>query len=242
VLAKKCEQCVNRILLLKKAQHILLRQWIGCATKLKTDEQSLETILSQDMKNLRSGATKDLWASKVSFYPPEYAETLNKSYNDFRIVGSENQASIKVFGIDQDNNEEQIYELEFEDRNLMLHFYHSLMQTLESRAKVKTLSQLFAKTMIPIVKEVNRSPKEMTPNIMKKVKEDFEKWKSEKHVTDVNPDIVNITNEVDNAEAEIDALVFKLYGLQENEINTIFCSLKTSPMYQAKVLQVVRKL
>jgi len=242
MLAEKCEQSVNRILLLKRAQYVLSRQWTGLATKLKTDEQSLGTILAQDMKNLRGGATKDLWASKVSFYPPEHAETLNKSYNDFRIVSSENQASIKVFGIDQDNNEEQIYEFEFEDRDLMLHFYHSLMQTLESRAKVKTLSQLFAKTMISIVKEVNRSPKEMTPNIMKKVKEDFEKWKSEKHITNVNPDIVSITNEVDNAEAEIDASVFKLYELQENEINTIFYSLKTSPMYQAKVLQIFRKL
>lgn len=116
------------------------------------------------------------------------------------------------------------------------------MQTLESRAKVKTLSQLFAKTMIPIVKEVNRNPKEMTPNIMKKVKEDFEKWKSENHISDVNPDMVNITNEMDNAEAEIDASVFKLYGLQENEINTIFDSLKISPMYQAKSLRIFRKL
>jgi len=116
------------------------------------------------------------------------------------------------------------------------------MQTLESRAKVKTLSQLFAKTMILIVKEVNRSPKELTPNIMKKAKEDFEKWKSEKHITDVNPDIANIINEVDNAEAEIDVLVFKLYGLQENEITTVFNSLKTSSTHQAKVLQFLRKL
>jgi Glu-tRNA(Gln) amidotransferase subunit E-like FAD-binding protein len=193
------------------------------------------------MKNLRSGA-KELWISKVSFYPPECGEILSRTYNDFRIVGSENQASIKVFGIDEDNNEEQIYELEFEDRDLMLHFYHSLMQTLESRAKIKTLSQLFAKTLIPIVKEVNRNPKELTPNIMKKVKEDFEKWKSEKHITDVNPDIVNIINEMDNSEAEIDASVFKLYGLQENEINTVFSSLKASPTYQAKVLQIFRKL
>jgi len=242
MLAERCEQSVNRTLQLKKAQYVLLEQWIGWATKLKTDEQSLEAILAQDMKYLREGATQKLWTSKVSFYPPEYSETLNKTYNDFRIIGSESQPSIKIFGIDEDNNEEQIYELEFEDRDLMLHFYHSLMQTLESRAKVKTLSQLFAKTMIPIVKEVNRSPNELTPNIMKKAKEDFEKWKLEKHITDVNPDIVNIINEVNNAEAEIDALVFRLYGLQENEINTIFNSLKTSPMYQAKVLQILRKL
>jgi type I restriction-modification system DNA methylase subunit len=242
MLAEKCEQSVNRILQLMKARYVLLDQWIAWATKLKNDEQSLEAILAQDMKNLREGATQKLWTSKVSFYPPECTETLNKTYNDFRIIGSYSQPSIKIFGIDEDNNEEQIYELEFEDRDLMLHFYHSLMQTLESRAKVKTLSQLFAKTMIPIVKEVNRSPKEMTPNIMKKVKEDFEKWKSENHITDVKPDIVNIINEVDNAEAEIDALVFKLYGLQENEINTIFDSLKTSPIYQAKVIQILRKL
>lgn len=45
--------------------------------------------------------------------------------------------------------------------------------------------------------------------MMKKVKEEFEKWKKEKHMIDVNPDIVNIVNEVNDAEAEIDALVFK---------------------------------
>jgi EAL domain-containing protein (putative c-di-GMP-specific phosphodiesterase class I) len=83
------------------------------------------------------------------------------------------------------------------------------MQTLESRVKVKNLSQLFAKTMIPIFGEVNKSQKELTRNMMKKVKEEFEKWKKEKHMIDVNPDIVNIVNEVNDAEAEIDALVFK---------------------------------
>ena len=241
MLAKKCEQSVNRILTLKKAYDVLLEKWTSWSTKLKTDELSLEAILTQDMKNLRTGV-KECWVSKVSFYLPEYGEILNKAYDDLRIVGGETKHSIRIFGIDESYNEEQIHELEFEDRDLMLHFYHSLMQTLESRAKVKTLSQLYAKTLIPIVKEVNRSPKELTPNIMKKAQEDFEKWKSERHITGVNPDIVNIINEIDSAEAEIDALVFQLYELQESEINTVFCSLKSSPMYQAKVLQILRKL
>jgi hypothetical protein len=242
VLAEKCEQSVNRILLLKKAQYVLLEQWVRWATKLKTDEQSLEAILTQDIKNLRVGATAELWISKVSFYPPECTEILNKTYDDFRIIGSGNQSSIKVFGVDEDGNEEQIYELEFEDRDLMLHFYHSLLQTLESRAKVKTLSQLFGKSMIPIVKEVNRNPRELTSNIIRKAKEEFEKWKTEKNITDVDPDIVAINNGINDSEAEIDALVFKLYGLQENQINTIFHSLKTYPSYQAIVLDFFKKL
>jgi len=239
--AERIEQLVERIKLLKTAQFRLGSIWTELSTRLKTDEQSFEAILAQDTKNLRAGATKDLWTSKVSFYPAEHAETLNKTYSDFKILGGIDHSSIHVVGIDEDNNEEQVYELEFEDRDLMLHFYHSLSQTLESRAKVKTLSQLFAKTMIRIVKEVNKSPKELTPNIIRKAKEDFEKWKAEKNITDVNPDIVEINNEIEDAEAGIDALVFKLYGLQENEINTIFSSLKTSPMFQAKVLQFFRK-
>jgi len=240
-LAKRCEQSVDRILLLKKAQYTLLDLWTSWSTKLKTDEQNLETILTQDMKNVRGGATPEAWTSKVTFYPAEGDETLNKVFSDFRIIGGRQKSSIEIFGIDEDNNEEQVYELEFEDRDLMLHFYHSLSHTLESRAKVKTLSQLFAKTMIPIVKEVNKGPKELTPNIIKKAKEDFEKWRAEKNITDVNPDIVEINNEIEDAEAGIEALVFKLYGLQENEINTVFNSLKTSPMFQAKVLQFFRK-
>jgi len=240
-LAEKCEKLVNRILLLKKAQYVLLGQWNEWAMKLKNDEQSLETILTQDRTNLRGGTVKELWTSKVSFYPPECSEALKHLYNDFRIFGSENQSSVKVFGINEDNNEEQIYELEFQDRDLMLHFYHAMIKTLESRAKVKTLSQLLAKTSIPIVKEVNKSPKELTPNIIKKAKEDFEKWKTEKNIAGVDPDIVAIKNEIDSAEAGIDALVFKLYELQENEINTVFYSLKTFSMHQAKVLEIFGK-
>jgi type I restriction-modification system DNA methylase subunit len=241
ILSEKCEQSVNKILQLKKAQCILIELWTEWSTKIKTDEQNLEAILTQDVKNLRSGA-KEIWTSTVSFYPPECDEILSGTYNDFKIISDKDQSLIKIFGINEDNNEEQIYELEFEDRDLMLHFYHSIFQTLASRAKVKTLSQLFAKTMIPIVKEVNRSPKELTPSIIKKVKEDFEKWKAEENITSIDPDIVTINNEIDNAEAEIDALVFKLYELQEKEINTVFFSLKTSPMYQAKVLKLFRKL
>ncbi|MEM3488727.1 MAG: hypothetical protein QXO75_03590, partial [Nitrososphaerota archaeon] len=241
MLAKKCERIVNRIIILKKAQYALSEKWISWSTKLKTDEQSLEEILTQDVKNLRSGVEKP-WISKVSFYPSEYSEILNRIYNDFKVVGDENQFLIRIYGIDEYNNEERVYELWFDNRDLMLHFYYSLLQVLESKVKIKTLYQLFAKTMIPIIREVNKDPRELTLNIINKVKEDFERWKKENNIWDISSDILKINNEIDDAEAEIDALVFKLYGLNEDEIKIVFDSLKVPTMYQGKVFEFFRML
>jgi hypothetical protein len=124
----------------------------------------------------------------------------------------------------------------------MLHTYCSLLQALESKLNIKTLSQLFEKTKVPIIKEVNKSPNELTPNMIKKTREEFEKWLEEKGIRELGADIVKIDNETEDLKARIDALVFKLYGLNEDEIKVVFDSLKTPAMYRSKVFEFFRKL
>jgi len=124
----------------------------------------------------------------------------------------------------------------------MLHIYCSLLQALWSRVKIKNLLQLFTKTTIPTIKEVNKSPNQLTPNIVKKSKEEFEKWLKEEKMEKVEADIVKIDNEIESIEAQVDALVFKSYNLEEEEIKVVFDSLKTPRIYRGKLLEFFRRL
>ena len=163
-------------------------------------------------------------------------------FNNFKIRGENDRHIIRIYGLDENSKEELIYEMEFNNRELMLHVYHSLLQTLESRLKIKNLPQLFAKTKIPIITGLDRSINELTSNILKKTEDEFKKWLKEEKIQDVEPDIVKIENQIEDIEARIDALVFRLYSLNENEVNVVLSSLHLPPCYQQTVMKYFKGL
>ena len=232
---------VDKIMLLKKVHHKFFELWKEWCTRLKNDELTLYEILSGDGRLMRSGDFKKAWTSKASFYPDEF-ELPKKVFNNFKIIGGSESNLIAIYGLDKNNKEELLFEMEFADRNLMLHTYCSLLKALSSRAKIETLHDLFIKTKIPIIKKVNASSNELTPNIIKKVKSEFKKWLEQNKINNVEADLTKIDNEIEDLEAKIDALVFKLYNLNEGEIKIVFNSLKTPTIYQGKVLRFFRKL
>lgn len=238
---KSIAKLVNKIEVLKKAHHKLHEIWKEWCTRLKNDEYSLHKILSEDARFIRMGEFDKAWTSKATFYPTE-SNMQNMTFNSFKVIGEVSRNIIRIYGLDENNREELVYEMEFNNRELMIHVYCSLLQALKSGRMIKTLKQLFTKTTIPIIKEVNRSSNELTPNIIKKVKDEFKKWLNEEKIEVVETDIIKIDNEIEDLEAKIDALVFKLYGLDEDEIKIVFNSLKTPTIYQDKVLEFFRGL
>jgi hypothetical protein len=72
--------------------------------------------------------------------------------------------------------------------------------------------------------------------------DDFEKWLEGEGVEKVEADIVKIDHKTKDHESEINALIFKLYDLNEEEIKIVFDSLKTPTIYQGKILDFFRKL
>jgi hypothetical protein len=238
--ANKIEDYVNLLVLLKKVRYKSFEIWKEWCARLKNNEYSLHKILSEDARLIRTGEFNKAWTSKATFYPTESMP--NMIFNNFKVVGGVSKHVIKIYGLDEDNREKFVYEMEFSNRELMLHIYFSLLQTLESRAKIETLSHLFAKTMIPIIKEINKSPNELIPNIMKKITDEFRRWLNEEKIEVVETDIVKIDNEIEDIEAKIDAIIFRLYGLKEEDIKVVFDFLKTPMNYQRKVLDYFKTL
>lgn len=237
----KIETIVNQIRILKKAYYKFLESWTEWCIQLKNNEYSLEKILADDARFIKTGKFQKAWTSKVTFYPTDL-KTPKKIFKGFKIRGEYKRNLLAIYGLHENDEEELVYEMEFDNRDLMLHVYCSLLEALQSRAKIKTFYHLLTKTTIPIIKEVNRGSNELTPNIIKKVRNEFEDWLRQNKIENVETDIVKIDNEIEDLEAKIDALVFKLYGLEENEIKVVFDSLKTPTIYQGKVFEFFRKL
>lgn len=42
---------------------------------------------------------------------------------------------------------------------------------------------------MPVIKEMNKTTAELTPNILRKAEEEFEEWKKKEGIKDVEPDI-----------------------------------------------------
>jgi len=172
----------------------------------------------------------------------EYGKILAelKYFQGFRVFGDDEKPILTIYGLDEDNKEEIIFEMELNNRNLMLHLYCSLLQALQSRRKIKTLNQLFEKTQIPVISEQG-STVESTSNIIGKVHDEFNKRFKNEEVTGVEPDIVKIENELEEVKAQTDLYVFKLYTLTKDDMTAIFDFLRTPYSYKEKVYSILEK-
>lgn len=238
---KRIADLVERLELLKSAHHVFYKIWKEWSRKLKNGELSLYKLLSEDAVLFRKGEFNKIWTSNVTSYPAEL-ETENKTFNDFKIKGETGTSVLKIYGLDENNSEELVFRMEFNNKELMIHTYCSLLQVLGSKAKIKTLSQLFNKTSISVIKDVNKSPNELTPNIIRKTIEEFEKWLKDNNVQGIEANIVKIDNEIEDLEAELDAMIFKLYQLKEEEVKRILQFLKKPTSYQEDVLRIFKGL
>jgi uncharacterized protein YabN with tetrapyrrole methylase and pyrophosphatase domain len=83
---------------------------------------------------------------------------------------------------------------------------------------------------VSVIKEVNKTTAELTPNILRKAEGEFEEWKKTERIKDVEPDIVRMSNEI----KEVDAVV--LYGLDRKEVVTVLESLNVPEIKKNNIL------
>lgn len=223
---------VGKIITLKTALYKLMELWNEWQKTMRNNTISLYQILSNEAIKHRSGDFSKGWTSQLKFYPERKNEILNRTYEKFKIVAGVTEPKIEIFGLSKEITD-RVYDITFNNRELMLHVYFSLNETLMSRLEIKTLLQLFLKTMVPVIQPNIIETTETTLNIIKKVMNEFEKWiKTEKRKYKIDADIVKISHEIKKVEAQIDAAVFSLYGLNNNEAKTIMDSLNIIPSYQ----------
>lgn len=218
---------VKRIIELKNARYTWFKIWERWQKEMKNNETTLHGILLQDLKSLRYGKNVELWSSKVTIYPELKNELLEKTFKEFEVVG--NKRTLKIYGLLEDSYE-LVEEIEFTEDKLMRTVYASIHSLLESNSKVSTLSQLLQKTRIPLI---HPDEKRNTVNILTKVEDEFER-KIKEGLTTIPSDIIALDDEVRSLTVKVDSHVFKLYGLNEEEVKVVLDSLKVKPHIDKK--------
>ncbi len=234
-LASEIEELVRQAIKLKGVRDHVISVWREVSERLKNSKRKLTTILAEDAGKARVRKFEDCWTRKVSFYPNKKEGALSKEFQRFEMRGDDNQHIVGLYGVDEDNNEDLVYEMEFRDRDLMQLVYFSILSLLDSRAQVKTLEDVFEKTVVPVVQP---NILESSPSIIERVRRDLEREGVPEVVKEW--DIAGLDNEVRKREAEVDAYVFMLYGLNEADINTVLGSLSRPSSYQEQVLASYR--
>jgi Alw26I/Eco31I/Esp3I family type II restriction m6 adenine DNA methyltransferase len=236
---KAVSDIAKGIIGLKQARYVWFKLWRRASSSLTRDKLSLYEVLERDRDAIRTGELDKAWTSYATSYPVngEQLPEMDRKYWGFMVKGDTRTNTIKIYGLEKTGFEDPVYELEFRSRELMLHTYSSLVNTLESEdVRVETLRDLLKKTIVPVVSG-GRFLGELTQNIVRKAIEDFKKWLESEKIQGVDPDIVVIDSEIEDLVARVDAYVFKLYGLTSDEAKTILKSLGKPQSYIEKTLR-----
>lgn len=230
--AKTIESLVKEILFLRLSKNIFSEIWKEWSDKLGNNERTLMDLLKNDSDSIRFGDSTENWFTNVSFYPDKARKELDEEYDDFEVVGNTEDKSILIIGFKEDS-EKEVFRIQSSKDNLLEHVYLSLVNLLNSRAKVQTLQQIFEKTVIPVIQ----------PNLAKNTQNIFAKVIDEyKLLHKQGPNgMIELDAKMEEAEAKVDALVFKIYHLNVDEIMTVMTALPLRPTYRQKVIQYLKE-
>lgn len=224
-LFNRLEKIVSRILEFKEKRYGIQKIWIDVSYRLSNSNRTLMQIIKDDEEKIKSGDFDNVWTNSVSFYPNSNNEQMDMEFGDFSIDADTEKLSLNINGLTDEGKEVQIYNMIFKNNELMSQVYNCLDGILDSRLRIKTLRQLLEKTVIPIIRpNIAKS----TVNIIKKTSVEY---------GDGYVSICTIDNEIVNLEAQIDAIVFDLYGLNRKEIDTVMRNLDLVSSYEQLVLK-----
>lgn len=200
---------------LSAGRHAFVREWEEKSESLKTRNRDLADILRNDKERIRRGERENTWTLDRSFYPNEDEEVLEREYSEYEFVGGTEEPILTIFGIDA-NVEEQIYRIEFRNRELMQMVYLSMGALFDSRARVNHLNHILQKTSVPVIRPETA---ENTVHIIGEVERELQEWRRDD--TRYPNDIVEIDNLLSEGQTKLDALVFDLYDLNLEEARTV---------------------
>ena len=222
---EKIASLVRKEMILRDALSTFIKIWQRWSVKLKNSEMSLADILKDDLAKLRKGR-KDIWTAEASIYPNKHEEQNNLLKFDVSMQGD----VLRILGLTDERKETTLLTLRFQSDDLLIHTYFAIIQALESGLRIEALDELLTKTKVPLIFPnyvVN------TPNIIKHSIDDYEGQKKEKIL------VPSILSQLKETEAQIEAKVFLLYGLQKEEVEFICESLSLNESHKLRILEAL---
>lgn len=231
--------CVEGIILINDIKTNLIEFWKEYSLKYKNNQKLLREILLEDKREIRAANFRSLWTSESSLYPEDNNELLKENFEEFNIL-PEDEKILKIIGVNA-NYEKELIKLKFTKKELRDLVYLELIITLQSKNRISSLKDILDKTSISIIQP---NAWDSSINLIKGTENKFKEWAKEKKIPKelASLNLGEINQKIIDNEAEIDANVFKLYELNEDEIKIVMNSLESPQHYQEKVFNFFKKL
>lgn len=211
-LAEDIEATVEEIIDLLKKHYLVKSLWEEWSEKLGNKKLTLRKLIKTWEKGVGKLPQERLFFTDVRIISDEETE-----YDGFELELK--GGTLKILGREGDILT-PIIELEGKEE-LLEHVYFSMLSLFDSRRRVKTLKDILDKTIVPTI---DKSPLE-TIRIVAVVREKA----NVKHLT-------SSLKLVKRNEAYLDALVFRLYGLNREDARLVLENLGKSQNYIDEVL------
>jgi len=233
----------------EKNKHDKLVKYVEIILERNKEKNELNKIFLQALKN----HSYELQSFGKGYYDkPEYIEKIEKKasgianskdeINKISIVKENNSIIFYVFFGERS---EEALRLKIEDDNLRLFLFYSLRQYLETNKRrrkwntksfPKVLDVILGRFEVPIFKtKANLYNVEHNLKMIDLVMKEF-KVKFHKKFPRGNIHLSQFEQEIQETDNNIDALVFKLYGLNKDEVLTVLNSMETPEEIKKDIL------
>lgn len=228
---------VEKYRLYNNIQRKISKLWEEICTEHVNDKWKLGKILLMDKNNLNDALFDEVITSSCSIYPDSNTTLLNK-YFEKLIVRGEEINILKIFGI-FNNQETELLILRTNNDNFRELLYLDIKSTLAGRLKITSLMDLFNKVDISVIKP---NIWEKSGNLVKILLKFLNEWLVDQRISIKVSSILEIEELFNNIDYELNAHVFKLYNLKEEEISLVLKTLNISHIDKINILKKYRKI
>lgn len=229
---KKIENDVNDIISKVNEVKEIEQLWEKWSNQMKDTDRTLLSILETEEQNIRESEKDHLWFDDLMFLISKGSDALSEKFENFEMRSGDNSV-LEIIGYTV-SDKKTVFQMKCKEPLLADHLYLCIKKSLDSKTNLDTLKKVFEKTSIPIMQP---NPSNKTKNIMTKIYDEFETKFGSK-----TPGIVETEKMILEKESDIDAVVFKLYDLELNELNLVLSSLSTSDFYNVMVEKKFRDI
>ena len=229
---KIIEDKVSQIIELKKIFLDYRKLWRSIRQNYGNDEKTLQKILLNDKTQIQKGNFEETLVKKADLYPDTDKTILSKQFDDFKI-NLNGEHTLKIYGINK-SAESLLLTLETNKKGFRDIIFLEMLELLDSRRKVNSLRDFFRKTDIAIIKP---NPWENTDNLIGYLNAEIKEYLEKGSCNLKAEEIIFSEQKIGKLQHSVDALVFEIFSLSEDEIETILNSLATTESEKRNILK-----
>jgi len=221
----------------KKVFKEIQKIWKNYIEDDEIESKALGSIILNDKDAIGEGRTQETWTKSVNLYPNANNPLLHESFEYFKIDNAKPDV-LRIYGI-QNQSQILVLELQFRSIELKTIIFLEMLKWFDSKLQIKRLIDIYEKIKISVIKP---NTWENSKALFNQFTHKFKLWLNNENITLTSVDVLEIYNQIQELDYELDARIFKIYGLGQSDIDSILKPLNISDYQRQQILRCFNSL